>query len=298
MNMNVFTSFLDLFFIASLLVLINQCYAYKIPNTYLAITSGEPKCIIVNSSKGTFLSISYDTPDVKMNPLKQNDPNANYSYKMMDQEQEIKNRMEYYQQKRREMQHMNTGRSRDGPLSTFSKILMTVTNVKVSSLAQEDLHTEHYKENYQIIEPHGRFKFQLKYHDNAKICVTIQDASEAKPSFIGILVKEANELDDFYYNEKKEAEKEAIQQREIDNGREHLRWMEKELHKLISRANAIERVYHNSSKPSHAEFFQVSEKLALSLKWWSILQLMILGIAAIINAKIMQNQLKKKGVIF
>lgn len=296
--MNVFASYLGLFFIANLLVLINQGHAYKIPNTYLAITSGDPKCIIVNSSKGTSISISYKAQDVKMNPLKQNDPNASYANTMMDQEQEIKNRMEYYQRKRREMQQMNMGRSRDGPSSTLSKILMTVTNVKVSSLAQEDLHTEHYKENYQIIEPHGRFKFQLKYHDNAKICVTIPDASKVKPSLIGILVKEANELDDFYYNEKKDAEKAAIEQREIDNGREHLRWMEKELHKLISRTNAIERVYHQTSKPAHADFFQVSERLASSLKWWSILQLIILGIAAIINAKIMQSQLRKKGVIF
>lgn len=234
----------------------------------------------------------------------------------------IKNQRERDNQKRMEMEQMMEGgvsgarrwddshrhprRRIDDIHSDSSNLLVSIENVPepTFSMPMDDSSKRIY-ESFEIVQGQGKIKYTLSHYDHVCICVQSMTASQWKPTFFGILVKEVDEMHmDLLFEEKEDKigetnhdEEKRKEQMEIDNGREHLRWLERELHKLLSRVNSIERAYH-TSKETHGEFYSQSVQMHGRFKWFAIIQIVVLLIMGFLNAKTMIQSLKKRGIIY
>jgi len=159
--------------------------------------------------------------------------------------------------------------------------------------------------SFELIQEHGKVRYTLTKHDYAIICIKSMTASQLKPTFISILIQEIDnvhinmniDLDNIHPEDGLTEEERRNKNIEIDEGRQHLRWLERELHKLLARVNSIERSYR-SSKETHGEFYQQSADMHGHFKWYAIVQLGVLVLTGFLNARTIIATLKKKGFIY
>ena len=159
--------------------------------------------------------------------------------------------------------------------------------------------------SFELIQEHGKVRYTLTNHDAAIICIKSLNASQLKPTFISIIIKEIDnvhlkmdvDLDNVHPSDGLTEEERRNRNVELDEGREHLKWLEREIHKLIARVNSIERSYR-SSKETHGEFYQQSADMHGQFKWYAIVQLGVLVLTGVLNAKTIIATLKKKGFVY
>lgn len=306
--------------------------SYTIPTKFLSITTRIPKCLSVTSTKGTTVSIAYSTPDIVSIPSDYNHARSSWhdvqphqggsgsnGGKKQQEDDYLKSRMEHYRNRRMAMEQMQMGAKRwdshlhprriDDMKSDSSNIFVIVDNVSEPSYsmpfltdnAGDDHDQQRIYESFEIVQREGKIKYTLSHYDHVRICIKSMTASQWKPTFFAILVKEVDEIMemdmDMNVVEDHSEEKRQQEQMEIDKGREHLRWLERELHKMLGRVNSIERACH-SSKETHGEFYSQSVEMHGRFKWFAAVQIVILLIMGFLNAKTILQSLRKKGVIY
>eukprot|EP00979_Chaetoceros_neogracilis_P009537 scaffold2179_cov285-Chaetoceros_neogracile.AAC.5 len=204
------------------------------------------------------------------------------------------------------MEDMQTGAKRwdnvnlnaNARTKSSSTMFLTIDNISLNDNHPSIVRTH---ESFELIQSEGKIRYTLITHDDARICINSKMASQLKPTFISILVKELDDinmnLENVHPEDGLTGEERRNQQMEIDGGREHLRWLEKELYKLFSRMKSIERSYE-SSKETHGDFYQQSVNMHSQFKWYALVQLLILVVTGFMNAKTIITALKKKGFIY
>lgn len=316
-----FRSFLFFIILANVVSKVQS--SYIAPSKFLSITSRRPKCLSLTSTRGTTIVLSYATPDVVTIPSNHNHARSlhNQAQPLGRQlEDPIKHQMERDHQIRMEMEQMLEGGTKrweshrhprriDDIQSDSSNIFIIIDNVPQpthsipSDYGGEEKGNggDRIYESFEIVQGQGKIKYTLSNYDHVCICVKSMTASQWKPTFFGILVKEVDEVHMDLVLEEGEAanheEEKRKEQMEMDKGREHLRWLERELHKLLSRVNSIERAYH-TSKEAHGEFYSQSVQMHGRFKWFAVTQIVVLSIMGFLNAKTMIQSLKKRGIIY
>ncbi len=84
---------------------------------------------------------------------------------------------------------------------------------------------------------------------------------------------------------------------EMEQGKDHMRYMEREIVKLIQRVASIEKSCARS-KETHGNFYEESVEMVKSIRWFSVGQLVILMGMGMLNFKYLIVFLKRKGFVF
>ena len=328
----------------------------KFPLSYLFLTSSTQKCVFLESTQGTTISIDYSAPELQINPANASPLSHNQRFKDLAKRgihavqektrlhREMAERMnagdrqafhqwrsntiadedDYYYGGMRDRNHRyhsdkysrNDGRGRDrdrdrrgrddgrgkpsGPLSNLRMIVHDIYSR--GDKVHRDTDQQSHK-SFTLIEQESRIRYTLQNTDHVKICLVSNSATFENPMPVSFRVRE---LDDVHLehdlDEIKEvdglsdAEREKMKE-DREKGKDHMKFMEREMVKLIQRVSSIEKSCV-LSKETHVDFYEESVEMAKSIRWFSIGQLVILIGMGMLNFKYLIVILRRKGFVF
>ena len=160
-------------------------------------------------------------------------------------------------------------------------------------------------QSFLLTQNDGSIRYKLFHYDHAEICITSYVASRSDPTLFQFRIQELDDvavdmnmnLEDVSPHDGLTEEERAKNQQDVKGGQEHFKFLERELNKMISRVNSMER-YCASSKRDEGEFHDDSVKFIERLRWFSMVQIGVMVLAAYANSKVVVEFLRRKGFLY
>ena len=264
--------------------------------SYLALLNSKPKCYVINSSIRTELLITYESPEILSSPPA--DDSAIHSRgrpkdlpvqqdaaaSIADARKQQDNQRGHSDGRDREWQRKMEGKMKQSIQEVsirMTKTIMTIAETDTkganTSTREEDLYGKW-----------GSFTHRLALGDSLEVCVQSYGASNLKPIFISLEVKE---LFDIPKSEKTEAELKNIKTSE-----NHVKYLEREL-QLLNELMDHTLSASTRSKMAHAASHTVSISMNSKFKWFSMFQICITLVTGAYFAKFLLSFLRKRNII-
>ena len=299
---------------------------------YIALTNSIPKCVVVNSPKGSMFEIEYTTHDSIVQEEKNNGNSYNYKY-ASDRIQQTKTKTQLIHdhdpttkmnEERRRKQMMGRGQSssigmsmgmgrqgqQDGRDEMWQKrhrdmiqrnmdiirknsgITITIDEFDEGDKAMKKSPPPT-TSNHSLSQKVGSFKHKMQSSNTAKICINSYGASSRRPTFISLQIREV------YLSPKVGKDEQNSPQSQKDKKiiNDHMVYLERELYMLIQ---AAERIIDESSlsKVTYSRLYKIAMKLPLLIKWISIGQIFIILLTATFYCRFVLSNLRKKRIIY
>ncbi len=285
-----------------LLLFLASCSMLNVANAaYLVLTTSLPKCVIINSLKGSKIAIHYESPDIQLEEgavgrAAQRSSGSGAGAGIEDPEsimKEMNGRSD-----RRDNMHLDEMYERQRQMMERSMQGMVKENYLTITEVDDSYKEKGFNPNMRsgqrdvLVNSRGSIKYEMKTFNRARICIQRYSATPRTPFFISMIIRDVFELPK-PEKPKKNPEDEKVK-KIVDN---HLKYVERELYMMLQ---LTDRLLDGStqSKLSHSSLKDVLVQMHRKFKWFSILQIVITLVAGIFYLKSLMAFLKKRRIIY
>ena len=263
--------------------------------SYIVLTNSIPKCLVIDGSPETIFDIFYDSPDIISIPHDDSDRIGRRPKDMMKESQRgAWNRI------LDDTDSIHNGK----PKHNEKNNNIGNIHIMVSELRQEEDNI-HFGWNdpsnqsnlvtTELTTTSGKIRYEMHSLDNARICIQSLGATNLKPTFISLRVKEVFPID--VQHEKEEKEENAKDDKQKKIVLNHWDFLERELLKLIEEVKRLSDATRHS-KQLHMELKSSLLKMITKHKWIKIFRIFVTLMIATMYVKALLRYLKRRKIIY